>query len=665
MKYFTWGLGLLASVFLVLYVTLFTSIGNGLLRPIIENKISQQIKMNSKLDVFSLSIDKVEVILSLSTDNTLHIIGNYSLFSQSFDLTYDVSFNNLNNLQQLSSKELNGSFYTDGMIKGDMNFMKIDGKSNIANSDTVYHVELTELNPTSIISKVKNAKLESLLYTLGEKKYANAKINLDINFRNIIPNELDGDIVLKTNNGIINSKLMKSDFNVTIPKTLFSMNLEADLKNTDIDYKYDLSSNLFKILSSGKIAPKPLKTDVKYSLNIKELAVLKPITNADIRGSFNLEGTAKGTKEKMDILGNSDISSSDTKFSLVLKEFKPSSLTASVKNLKLQKLLYMLKQPHYTDGVFSLNADIDDLKTNNLKGIVRTSITKGLLDSKYISKAYDFKSKMPRTTFNSKTKTVLNSTILDTKINVSSNIASFDIDSIKFNTKDNSLKGAYVAKVPNLDKLFFVTGQHLRGSMIANGELKKAKDMDLSFHTKIAKGRIDANLHNNELKADLKEIKTLGLLHILMYPEIFKASLDAKLNYNLLSSKGNVSGDLVNGIFARNQIFSLIKQYIKFDMYKEKFNGKVDAKINKDNIIASLDLRSRKASITTKDTKLNIKTKIIDSKVHVVANTNPVSAEIKGNINRPKVKVDVKDLAKKEINKVIKKEVGKLLKKFF
>ena len=386
--------------------------------------------------------------------------------------------------------------------------MEIDGKSNIAKSITSYHVELTELNPTSIIANVNSAKLASLLYMVAKNPYASADIDMNVNFKNINPHVMDGDIVLKTKNGNIDPKYMKSDFNVTIPSATFAMNLDAKLKGDDIDYNYKLLSNLFNINSSGKVAPQPLKTDIKYSLDIENLEALKPVTGTDIRGQLKLEGTVKGSKENLIVKGKSDIASSNTTFEAVLKDFVPASIDAKIKNLELAKLLYMLKQPHYSDGLFSMDADIKNAKADKLDGTVVTTVTNGVLDSAYLTKAYEFKSMMPKTIFSSTTQSVLNANMIDTKINLSSNIANLDIKSAKFNVKDSSIKSDYEVKILDLDKLFFVTAQHMRGELSANGEFVKAKDLDLTFHTKVADGKIDAKLHNDDFKADINSIKT-------------------------------------------------------------------------------------------------------------------------------------------------------------
>lgn len=673
MKFLSWIIGIFVFIVAAVYTVAFTSVGNSLIKPIIEKKIEAQTGLSSVLNVFSLSMSKLEIVLELNKNNVIKANGEYSLFAKTFDIDYDVSLKDLQSLKKLTNTPLRGELSTSGKVKGDMTLINIDGKSDIAKSDTSYHIKLTDMNPTSIIADIKNAKLASLLYMGYQNPYASADIDMNMNFKNIKPHEMDGDVVLKSTKGIIDPKYMKSDFNVSIPKTSFDMNLDAKLKGDEIDYKYALVSNLFNINSSGKVIPEPLKMDVKYLLDVQDLEVLKPITQADVRGRLKLEGTAKGAKESLHVEGKSDLASSDTTFSALLKDFKPASVTAKIEALDISKLLYMLKQPHYTDGLFSMDARISDAGTDKLAGTVSTSISKGILDSKYLTKAYNFKSAMPKTTFKTTSISKLKGNIIDTKIGLNSDIADLDVNSALFDIKDASLKSDYKVRLRDLSKLFFVTGQHMRGSLEANGEIKKAKDTDITFYTKIAEGNIDAKLHNDELTADLSSVKTRKLLYMLTYPEIIDASLNAKVNYDTAQSKGTFKGQVANTVFTKNQIFDLIRQYVKFDMYKEFFNGDVNADINKENIVASVDLRSQNASIRSDKTKLNMKTNHIDTDITLKVKDDEISASVKGDMNSPKVSVDLDKFIKSQagkkvqekINKAIGDKAGELFKKLF
>jgi hypothetical protein len=663
MKYIGWLFGVLLFFVGIIYTLLFTSFGNGIVKPLIETEIQKQTHLPSHLTQFSLGLSAMDIVLEINPHNTITLKGNYSLFSQSLDLNYDIGLRELATLEPLTKKKLNDSFLSNGKVVGDMKFLTISGKSDVAKSNTTYKVELSDLNPTSIIANVSNLDLASLLHIIDEKKYADAAVDLSVNFRNIRIHHLDGEILLLTKEGILNSHVMKKDFQITIPKTRFSMNLDAKLKGDDINYRYLLKSNLAKISSSGKVQPDPLHVALKYGLNVQELAVLKPITNADIRGALRLSGEVKGSKEKMVVSGRSDIADSKTTFEALLKAFKPKSLKANIKDLKLQKLLYMIKQPHYADALFDLDVDITNADMKNLQGVVNSRIKKGLLDSKYLTKAYKFTAMMPKTKFHATTFSVLQKNNIDTKADIVSTLADLNVKKAHFDMKDSSIKSDYKVKVHNLDNLYFVTGRHLKGSIIANGELNKAKDLDFTMHSNVAGGKVDAKLHNDDFHADINKLHTLDILDMLIYPKIFKSDIDAKMDYNLVAQKGTFKGLLSKGTFTKNKVLDLTKQYAHIDLYKELFKGDVNAKINKENILASMDLKSNKSSIKTKDTYLNSKTKRIKSVIEISANGNPLIVKLSGNIDKPKVKVDANKILKKEASKALKKELKKHLGK--
>jgi hypothetical protein len=458
---------------------------------------------------------------------------------------------------------------------------------------------------------------------------------------------------------------MQKLYNVTLPQTSFTSSTNVELQGENVDYVTALRSNLANIDSSGRIVPKNLGMDLIYSLNISELAVLQPITQTPLRGALNLSGEVKGDKANLIVRGTSDVAASATEFEAHLKEFAPASLKANIKNLQLARLLAMLEQPHYTDGLFSAAINITDATIGKLKGEITTQITQGLLDSAYLSKTYAFASPMPRTAFHAKTHSTLQGDSILSKIDFYSDLAACNIQKANFNIKDGSLHSDYTLKIPDLNKLFFVTERPLKGALTANGELKKAKDLELTIFSNIAEGVIAAKLFNDDFHADIKGVQTLKVLEMLLYPQIFKASLHATLDYNLAAQKGAFKGQLSEGSFTQNQIFDLVKKYAKTDMYKENFKGDVSASINKEHIVASLDLKSNTSAITTKDTKLNSKTKQIDSDLTVVFNNNPVSATLKGDVSAPKVSIDLQKFMESKAGEKVQKEVNRLFKKLF
>lgn len=665
MRILAWIGAVFITLLGLIYIVAFTGFGNALVKPFIEQKIREQTKLDATLSVFRVDMSSFDILLTFDRPNTITLKGEYSLFSQTFNVDYNVALNYLESLEPLTQTPLKGEFRTDGKVTGDLKQIAIQGRSDVASGQTNYTVELEDFTPTIVLATFKGVQIEKVLAMLSQPDYASSKLDAAISFTSLDPQNLQGSAKIILSEGKINTQTMQKFYNVTLPKTSFHSTTNVELQGENVDYLTALRSNLANIDSGGRIVPKTLGMDLTYSLNISELAVLQPITQTPLRGALSLSGDVKGDKTNLIVRGTSDMAASATEFEARLKEFAPASLKASIKNLQLARLLYMVEQPHYTDGLFSAAINITDATMGKLKGEITTQITQGVLDSAYLSKTYAFASPMPKTAFSAKTHTTLQGDNVLSKIDFDSDLAALSVQKAHCNIKDATLHSDYTLKVPDLGKLFFITDRRLKGSIAANGELKKAKDLELTIFSNIAEGAIAAKLFNDDFHADIKGVQTLKVLEMLLYPEIFKSSLHATLDYNIAAQKGKFEGKLSNGMFTQNQIFDLVKKFAKTDMYKENFKGDVRASIDKEHIVASLDLASNTSAIKTKDTKLNSKTKQIDSTLTVVFNGNPVTATLTGDVNAPKVSIDLQKFMESKAGEKVQKEVNRLFKKLF
>jgi hypothetical protein len=272
---------------------------------------------------------------------------------------------------------------------------------------------------------------------------------------------------------------------------------------------------------------------------------------------------------------------------------------------------------------------------------------------------------MPKTIFTAKTVSVLSKNLVDTKIDVASTLAELKVKRARYDVEKGSLHADYRTDIPDVDKLYFATQRHLKGSVTATGELTKDKDLDLSAHSKLFGGRIDAKLHNDDFHADMTKLNTLGILKMLIYPQIFDSALNGKLDYNLAKQSGTFNAKTTNGHFKKNQMLDLVKQYGKKDLYKENFVSTFKSRINKEHIYTDLDMRSNKSSIIGKKVYLNSKTQQVKAKLDINANNNPLTVKIKGRADQPKISVDASKLIEKELKKEAGKQINKLLKGLF
>jgi len=462
---------LIASI----YTILFTSFGNNIIKPVLEKKIQEQTHLNSKIKNFKLRFSNLNFILELNKNNTLHVDGTFSLISQTFNINYSLNLNELSTLAPLTTTKLNGKFNTNGVVKGNLNNFEIIGKSDVAQSNTNYNLNIKNLQPYKVVSKIQHLDLKTLLSMLNQKIYASAKIYTDIKIDNLTKNKLDGNINIYTKKSYFNKKLIKEDYNISLPKSDFSLKVDT------------------KLIDNKTIT----------SINFKAFAI-----------------------------------------NILVKE-------------------------------------------------------------------------------------------------------------AKLNLQNQKLKSDYQIYIKNLNNLYFITKTKLKGSFRANGKIIKNNDLKISLFSNFCDGKIDANLNNMELSTNVKNINTLKLLDTLRYPQIFNSSLNANLNYNLVTKKGKFNGKLKDGKFTKNTVLTLVKQYTNTNMYAEKFNGDIKANINKNKINSSVSLTSNRSSISTKNAKIDTKNKTIDANIEIVANKNPINVKLTGNINKPHVKVDANKLIKKEADKAI------------
>ncbi|MEN8136169.1 MAG: hypothetical protein ABFS18_11635 [Thermodesulfobacteriota bacterium] len=598
--------------------------------------------------------------------NLAHLLSEGTVEPESWqtDLNYNVDIAKLELLKPLTNSPLRGPLKTSGTVKGDRQKMTISGTSDLAASQTNYDVTLAEFKAKQVLARMNNGKLDKLLSMVGQPAAAKGRLDVELTLTDLDPDNLKGRAEVKISQGALVRAVFKKEYDLALPQAAFSYGLQAQLQGRDITFTTLLDSPLAKIGSEGSLVPKTMAMDLSYHVDIAKLEVLQPFTGTALRGPLKLKGTAKGDRKLLNIAGASDLAGSATTFQAGLNDFALATITAKINNLQLGRALAMLAQPHYGDGMLNAEVNILAAKAGELKGSITSEISKGVLDGKVIAAEFALGA-LPATTFTAKTKTTLAGSFIDTATTLNSSLLTLKMQRTRYDLKNELLTSDYQADIPDLDRMFFVTGRHLKGAMTVKGELKNGKHLELTAHADTLGGRLDVTVRDDDVHADIKKIQSLEALKMLIYPEILVSSLDGTLDYNLKEKRGVFVANLSDGKFTRNIMLDLILQLAGTDLYKERFTGTLHSKINQELITSDLDLRANKSSIIGKKTTLNSKTKQVKAKLDVLANNNPIGVTIKGNIDKPSVKLDTSALIKKEVDKLIEKEINKLLKDLF
>jgi len=592
----------------------------------------------------------------------IHSKGEVQTSDISVDSEYSVDIKELALFKSLTNAPLRGAFYTKGKITGQEPNFSISGTSTFAASQTDYSLKLKDKKPQELVLHVKNASLAKVLYMVGEEKFADAKLNIDLNLQDLDPKTLKGKALVKLSEGKVNQKIMKKAYKVVLPKTHFSLQSVADLSSKNINYDFTLNSNLAKILSKGSIKPDTLKTQAKYTINIKELALLKPITKGPFRGPFDTKGEIQGNKKKLELKGSSNLASSKTSYQLLLKDLEPQTAKLSISHAKLSKLLYLLGQPNYAEGKLDVSANIASIATLNAKA--KVSISKGLVHKGEVKKAFDIA--LPYTKFDLNSDIKIKNDLLKASSKLSSNLATVSMKETHYNIKKSSLKTDYEVFVPFLERLEPILERKLYGEVKATGEITQNKQLTITAHSDIFNGKFNAKIVDEKVNADFTNLRALDVLKMMGYPEVIDAPMNGTFVYNTKLRKGKLDSRFDNAMLTRSKMTDLVGSLTHTDLRKERFNkGTLVSQINQDVIDSKLSMLSKKMSLKSKKFIINSKKQTIDARFALKVKKYPADVLVKGNINTPNVQLDAKSMITPEVQEKVGKEINRFLDKLF
>ena len=662
-------LGLTLFILFVLgsvYGILFTKPGNNIVASYIENTVNEQQKdVKLKVNDFTLTFNTINFDAVISDNSVINISGDLQLLAKKVDLKYDINIKDLSKLQALIKQKLNGSFSTSGTLKGDASKAVVDGIASIAKGEAKYYVNLENFEPSNIDFTMNNAKIDELLYTVDQAKFVKGDLNIVAKIKNAKIGQLDGTITSSIKNGKVINEIANKQFNqkINVPIT-FKSNTDAVLSKKLITSKTDFISSLATLnvvksvveLPSGKITS-------DYSIKVQDLAKLESIIGTKLNGSVSTSGDVVINKGIIKADGTTDIFDSLSKYSIKLANGKAEYIKANISDAKIEKLLYFVNQAKMATGKINIDANIKSADVSNLDGLITTTITNGKVINSVVNK--EFKQKLKKTiTFKGDINTTLAKTQAISKANILSSLANIDVNKAVFDIKTATLNSDYLVKVSDLSKLYDVTQTKMRGKMDLNGDIKSSvNSLLVTGNSKLLGGALDFILKDDNFNANVNGVQVKQLTHMMYYPEVFDSTSKLKLDYNLLSKKGKLTGNLIQGHFLENDFSSLINQFAKFNLTREIYDT-VDINSDINNLVLKtiVKMKSKNTQIDVTKSILDLEKTFVDANVKAQIRKLNLDFDIKGNTKSPKIKLNTKDLFKNKINDKINKKLGDKLK---
>lgn len=653
-KVLLWILGVVLVIFIVAFVLLFTPFGNGILKPYIQKQIDKYSPVTVKLEVFKLRFSNFDIEIEALDSITISANGTYSLFSQSIDGILNILIKNPKDIKELSAVQLNDNFLIENIVRGKFSDFSVWTKSNIADGDIDINTQIVDFTPVKILANIQNLKLESMLNLIGQKPYTSGIFNLKANIVGDTNLNFTGAASAEISKAKFSESLIKKDFNIKIPNTTdFVVNLNASFDGKDVKHTFNFLSQIGNITSSGSTIISELKTNSSYDINIVDLSPFSPLAGMPLRGSFRTNGKIQGNETWLNIDGKSDFASSNTTYSLSLEGYtKPKDALVTIKNLKVDEVLYMLVMPIYAKATLEAKIDLKQI-SSGISGDYSHTL-KGDLQRSVLRKEFDL-TPPNDIAFNHTANATLNKGIGELNANVVSDLAAVSVNKAKFIISDLSLNAPYKIIISDLKKLAFITSKELKGNVIANGDIKYNQNkLYADLKSDIFGGKLTASLDRNIADIRLMDIKATSVLDMLQFSQFFDTNVNGKIRYDIFTQKGAMDFMASNGHFMQNQLADLLKNLLNFDVTKEMYDSiKIDGKIDKKVVNANLNANSKNTTLSSKNASLDFEKDTINAYLNLKINKDELGAKINGKMSSPSISIDAQKAVQTILNKVL------------
>lgn len=638
-----------------IYGILFTKYGNSIISSYIESKVNnEQEKVKLKVNNFILTLKTIDFNAVINDDSHINISGDLSIFKKSVDLKYDIKIENLSTLKNLIHQDLKGKFYTNGIFKGNKQEAIIQGFSNLASSQTKYYINLNKFEINNIQLDLKEAKIEELLSLINKPEYLKGTLNINANIKNIDINNLDGIFVANMTKGILNNDVINKEFNQTLSSPInFQGDINASLLGNKAEVKSELLTSIADIFLDKTIIDLNNKNFFSdYKIDVKNLNRLEGVLGRKLNAEFSNIGKVSMENSLISINGNSNIFESTTNYKLELKDFVAQNVDFKIENAKIEKLLHMLNEPVYLIGDFNVKGQIKDSSLDKLNGLIVSKISNAKIINEVVNAVY--KQELTDViTFDSTINTSLVPNQAISKVEVLSNIGKLNLEKAIYNLSDKSFNSDYVLNILALEKIKGLTKSDLRGELDLKGEVKSLdKNLFLTGNSNIVGGTLNFNLKNDIFNLKLDNANMKDLLYKMNKPEIFDSKANFDLQYDLAIKKGKLNANLLNGHFLPNDYSNIISQLAKFDLTKEIYETvKIESNINEKQFVSNLNMQSKNTQIQANDAFLDFDKNLIDTKLNTKIKDNNFVITLKGDMKKPNIGLDTKELLKNEVEK--------------
>ncbi|WP_345987193.1 hypothetical protein WCX18_08565 [Sulfurimonas sp. HSL1-2] len=288
----------------------------------------------------------------------------------------------------------------------------------------------------------------------------------------------------------------------------------------------------------------------RYRADLHDLAAL---SGEKISGKLQTEGTVAGNFALLEINGNADLAQSDTAYQLILRDFTPGALTATVRHARLDQLLALAGEQPLASGELDANVTLHSIDPAALDGTVDARLADGALNRALIRKVYGME--LPDTALSASLQAALKNDAITYETKTDSALGHLHSDGL-LTPQTGGMDLRYAFSIRELALLKGLIGRTLHGPVALSGTVKGDHEhLDATASGEIAGGKSALKAVFKEyapISADVtaEHLRLAKLLTMLGYPTIADADITGHAlltNLRPGAMQGTITVDMQKG----------------------------------------------------------------------------------------------------------------------
>jgi len=553
-------------------------------------------------------------------------------------------------LQVLTAGRLAGALQVEGSIKAEGKEVSIDGVSHSLGGILQFQAG------DKIRVTMQKLQLSKLLAMLKQPYYIRGEIDGSVD----IPDKSmrKGSYRIQIPHGILNAAEIRKRLGYAIPQaTVLSLKSEGRIKEKVLNATTTVTSKVATLkLKETRYDIKRGKLVTGYLLTLYDPGLLmgkkpsskagkvKPVTTeGKLRydGRIAVSGSVKGLGKR------------------VAYSYDGISAKLDAVSLYVGKVLSLANLPAYVRGNADVKLHISDLKALNGTFALHG---KNLQTSPGVMKQLIGKPLKMKLALDATGK--LKAQKAYGKATLRTALGTLQLPSFVAAPKQGSFQTPYTLKIPDLTRLYALTGTKLYGSMLTSGKISKGKILTINGTTASLGGKVNYTLAGNRFTAQITAVPLPNILRLMGYAQNFLGTASGKGRYNLKSQKGTADLSIASFQIKPSALTNALKAVIGKDPSRIIFKSTTfHANINRDIVTYLLHAKGSYSSIDITDGYLNKKTGAQRAKLKFVYGKHTIYGKIKGTLEHPKIQLDAEKIVKEKLKKKIRDKVQKKLEK--